>query len=69
MMQRPSRWIPLFLFLFSLAVRFTAIWLTHFDGLYGQDSFAYFHYALDLRQALLVGELPRPSSGPLAFPR
>lgn len=67
-MQRPSRWIPLFLFLFSLAVRLTAVYLTHFDGLYGQDSFAYFHYALALRQAVLAGEPAPPFFWPIGFP-
>lgn len=67
-MQRMWRWIPLFLFFFSLAVRLVARWLTQFDGLYGQDSFAYYHYALALREALLAGDSPPPFLWPIGFP-
>ncbi|HRQ40282.1 MAG TPA: phospholipid carrier-dependent glycosyltransferase [Chloroflexota bacterium] len=63
-----THWIPLLLFLLSLAVRLLAIRLTQFDGLYGQDSFAYFDYALALRQALFAGELPPPFFWPLGYP-
>ncbi len=52
----------------ALLVRFTAVTLTQFDGLYGQDSFAYFHYALALRQALAAGELPPPFFWPMGYP-
>lgn len=67
-MQRSSHSILLHLFLFSLAVRLIVVRLTQFDGLYGQDSFAYYEYALALRQALLAGELPPPFSWPIGFP-
>lgn len=73
-MQRYARWFPLFLFLFALLVRVVAIQLTRldgrtpFDGLYGQDSFAYYGYALALRQALLAGELPPPFFWPMGYP-
>ncbi|MBX3055083.1 MAG: glycosyltransferase family 39 protein [Anaerolineae bacterium] len=60
--------IPLALFGISLAVRLVTVYLTEFDGLYGQDSFAYFHYALALRQALAAGELPPPFFWPLGYP-
>lgn len=63
-----TRWIPLILFLVSLAVRLVTIRLTQFDGLYGQDPFAYFHYALALRQALAAGELPPPFFWPIGYP-
>ncbi len=60
--------IPLLLFLFALAVRVIAIQLTQFDGLYGQDSFAYFGYALDLREAVSGGQLPPPFFWPIGYP-
>ena len=42
---------------------------TRFDGLYGQDSFAYFHYATGpLGQALAHGQLPPPFFWPPGYP-
>lgn len=67
-MHRPAYGIPLALFFISLLVRFGAVYLTQFDGLYGQDSFAYYHYALALRTALLAGEPPPPFFWPIGFP-
>ncbi len=67
-MRRLAYGIPLTLFFTSLAVRLMALYLTRFDGLYGQDSFAYYQYALDLRQALAIGELPPPFHWPIGFP-
>ncbi len=43
--------------------------LTRFDGLYGQDPFAYFHYATGpLRQALLHLQPPPPFFWPPGYP-
>lgn len=43
--------------------------LTRFDGLYGQDSFAYFHYATGpLRQSLAGWQLPPPFFWPPGYP-
>jgi hypothetical protein len=42
--------------------------VTQFDGLYGQDAFAYFQYALSLREAIGAGELPPPFFWPLGYP-
>lgn len=46
-----------------------ALLLTGFDGLYGQDSFAYFHYATGpLRQNLAHLQLPPPFFWPPGYP-
>lgn len=43
--------------------------LRHFDGLYGQDSFAYYDYATGpLRQSLLSSRLPPPFFWPPGYP-
>ena len=60
--------LPLFLFLFALLIRLTLAALTQFDGLYGQDAFAYFYYALDLRAAVAAGEPPPPFAWPIGYP-
>jgi hypothetical protein len=62
------RLIPLLLFLFALLARFILVAVTQFDGLYGQDAFAYFHYALALREALGAGQAPPPFFWPLGYP-
>jgi 4-amino-4-deoxy-L-arabinose transferase-like glycosyltransferase len=63
-----TRFVPLFLFLFALAVRVVAMAATRFDGLYGQDPFAYYQYALELRQALTAGHPPPPFFWPIGYP-
>ncbi|MFO7537996.1 MAG: hypothetical protein R6X32_08040 [Chloroflexota bacterium] len=60
--------LPPLLFLFALLLRLALVAVTEFDGLYGQDAFAYFQYALSLRQALGAGELPPPFFWPLGYP-
>lgn len=59
---------PLALFLFALAVRLGAARLTHFSGLYGQDSFAYYAYAQKLGEALNHGQTPPPFTWPIGYP-
>jgi hypothetical protein len=63
-----KRWLPLTLFLIALLVRLGARWLTHFDGLYGQDPFAYYEYSLALHTALLNGQPPPPFFWPIGYP-
>ena len=63
-----QRLLPLLLFLFALLVRLALLAMTQFDGLYGQDAFAYFNYALSLREAIGAGELPPPFFWPLGYP-
>ena len=58
----------LVLFLISLLTRFVMVQTTAFDGLYGQDPFAYFNYSLELRQALGNLQSPPPFFWPLGYP-
>lgn len=67
-MQRLYPWLPLFLFLFALLVRLVFVAFSQFDGLYGQDPFAYFNYALSLRAALAAGQPPPPFFWPIGYP-
>lgn len=67
-MDRFDRWLPFWLFLIALLVRLVAAWLTRFDGLYGQDPYAYFNYAVELRHALAAGQAPPPFFWPLGYP-
>ncbi|GIK40955.1 MAG: hypothetical protein BroJett011_47880 [Chloroflexota bacterium] len=54
-----SRWkIALILFFIALAVRLGAVLLWQFDGLYGQDAYAYFQQALAITQNLPQGQPP-----------
>lgn len=57
------------LFAGSLAARILVIWTTGFDGLYGQDAYAYFNQAMALREALVHGAPVAPGfSWPPGFP-
>lgn len=56
------------LFAFALLVRLLATGLTQFDGLYGQDAFAYYDYARDLWQRTHVLQAPAPFWWPLGYP-
>lgn len=63
----PSLWkaefvFPALIFMIGLAVRLDLS--ADFDGLYGQDSFAYYQYGRDLSE----GELPDNMYWPLGFP-
>lgn len=67
-MARYERWFPLLLFLLALLVRAAAAGLTRFDGLYGQDPYAYYNFTLQLRQALAAGQLPPAFFWPMGYP-
>lgn len=49
---------PILLFLIALAIRVAVIFVWQFDGLYGQDPFAYLHQAVAISQALPARHLP-----------
>src|SRR5438874_12410230 len=68
--MRPARkWLlPVGLFAFALLVRVVAIGLTQFDGLYGQDAFAYYDYARELWQRVHNLQAPEPFWWPLGYP-
>jgi hypothetical protein len=71
---RPGRltlqavWPPVALFLFAVGLRGVAALATGFDGLYGQDPFAYYSYSLELRQALGNLQPPPPFFWPIGYP-
>ncbi len=59
---------PVLLFALALSVRVALALGTGFDGLYGQDPYAYFQYALRLRDALAALTLPPPFFYPAGYP-
>ena len=64
-----ARWLPLAPVILLAGTALAVLAITRFDGLYGQDSFAYFHYATGpLRQALAHGQLPPPFFWPPGYP-
>ena len=52
----------------GVGVRLVIIRHTNFDGLYGQDAFAYYDYGRDVRSALLDLRSPNPTFWPLGYP-
>jgi 4-amino-4-deoxy-L-arabinose transferase-like glycosyltransferase len=64
----PEATWPLLLFAVALAVRVALAAATGFDGLYGQDPYAYYDYALRLRETLAAGGLPPPFFYPVGYP-
>ena len=52
----------------ALAIRLAAIAIAGFDGLHGQDAFAYHRYAGELREALAAGQPPPTFFWPLGYP-
>lgn len=52
----------------ALLARLMLLLVHPFDGLYGQDAFAYYNYAIDLRTALLQGQTTPPFFWPIGFP-
>jgi len=64
-----ARWLPLGPVVLLAGSALAILALTRFDGLYGQDSFAYFHYATGpLRQSLERWQLPPPFFWPPGYP-
>src|SRR5450631_1599340 len=56
------------LFGISLAIRAYAALSLHFDGLYGQDAYAYYSYGQQLGDALAHFHLPGHFYWPLGYP-
>ena len=52
----------------ALLIRLAAISITGFDGLHGQDAFAYHRYAGELREALAAAQPPPPFFWPIGYP-
>ncbi len=63
-LRRPALW----LFVLALAARLAVIGLARFDGLYGQDAFAYFDYAGRIVHTPLAVDLAGPIYWPLGYP-
>jgi 4-amino-4-deoxy-L-arabinose transferase-like glycosyltransferase len=51
----PTWSLPLLVFATALAVRLSVIWFWQFDGLYGQDAFAYYDRSVDLAHRVVHG--------------
>lgn len=56
------------IFLLALGVRLRLRDAFEFDGLYGQDAFAYFEYGQEVRAAVREVRIPGPMYWPLGFP-
>jgi 4-amino-4-deoxy-L-arabinose transferase-like glycosyltransferase len=56
------------LFVYALVYRAVFLIQQPFDGLYGQDAYAYFNFAGDLQHALLSGSAPPPFFWGLGYP-
>lgn len=64
-----SKWAPLVLFVVALAVRVIVAWIWRFDGLYGQDAFAYFDQSKEIAARLADGQWSLPEFfWPSGFP-
>ena len=56
------------LFVINLLLRLALVLPTQFDGLYGQDAYAYYDYAQDLRTSFQTGTALKPFFWPLGYP-
>jgi hypothetical protein len=56
------------LFAFALLARLALVAIVPFDGLYGQDAYAYYDYAFELAGALGAGQPPPGFFWPLGYP-
>lgn len=60
--------IPILLFLGALLVRLIILILWPFDGLYGQDAYDYYNYAVSVRAGLAQGQVFPPFFWPVGYP-
>src|SRR5437868_3393316 len=67
-MIRSSRWSLLVLFCIPLCLSLVTTVTRRFDGLYGQDAFAYYDYARDLAARIAQGLPPTPFVWPIGYP-
>lgn len=66
--NRLYSWALLAMGAFALGLSWSVIALRRFDGLYGQDAFAYYDYALRLWESLRQGRRPPPFFWPVGYP-
>ena len=62
------RWAMLVPVVLALALHWAVILGRGFDGLYGQDAFAYYRYTLQLRESVAQHRLPPPFFWPIGYP-
>lgn len=65
-MRRIGPWLSLIIL--ALSIRVLLLVWRPFDGLYGQDAFAYYDYALKLRASLMQGQSVPVFFWPIGFP-
>ncbi|HEX9077666.1 MAG TPA: hypothetical protein VF932_17910 [Anaerolineae bacterium] len=65
---QPAWIVPVEVLLFALFLRIGLVVHTGFDGLYGQDAFAYYDYTAAFKMALSQGQIPPPFFWPIGFP-
>lgn len=58
----------LFILMTSVGIRIHALDQIHFDGLYGQDAYAYYGYGVDIKSALHEVRSPAATYWPLGYP-
>src|SRR5712692_2243365 len=63
-----TRWIAVGLFVCALLIRLVILLAHPFDGLYGQDAFAYYRYARQLWDSTVQLHPPAPFYWPLGYP-
>jgi 4-amino-4-deoxy-L-arabinose transferase-like glycosyltransferase len=66
--MNPDRVFPLLVFVLALAARMSVLDQTGFDGLYGQDAYAYHAFAGSLRAVTAHGGALPPFFWPLGYP-
>ncbi len=64
----PNRLIPVTLFILALLLRLIPLIRQPFDGLYGQDAYAYYDFAESLRNTMITGESPGAFFWGLGYP-
>ncbi len=67
-----SKWVlwivTVLLFLGGLGLRWHMLAQIDFDGLYGQDAYAYYGYGTDVKSAILELRAPSATYWPLGYP-
>lgn len=65
----PTLWLELGgILLLALVPKLFMVWQSGFDGLYGQDAYAYFGYARQMQAALSQNRMPPQFWWPLGYP-